>query len=96
MSTFSELQESLNSAKHRRSVLMHLIEHIEGEFISQVQGGKAKQLLLTEDKVPVPQSAFDGVVEGMLKEVSGLEDDIETILQSTLKSSKAMESKTKE
>ncbi len=85
MSTFSELQEKLNAARNRRSVLMHLVEYLEGEFIAQSQEVKPKQLLLTEEKVPVPQAAFDSVVETMLKEVAELEDDINTILQSTLK-----------
>jgi hypothetical protein len=85
MSTFSELQEKLNAARNRRSVLMHLVEYVESEFVAQSQEQKPKQLLLTEEKVPVPQTAFDSVVEAMLKEVAELEDDINTILQSTLK-----------
>lgn len=88
MQTFSELQAKLTSAKNRRLVLLHLADLIEGEFLSPNKESQPKRLLLSDEKVPVPQSAFNEVVESMLKNVKELDESIEEILQSTLQGSK--------
>ena len=88
MSTFAELQTKLMASKNRRSVLMHIADLIEGEFLSPTPEAQPKRLLLNEEKVPVPQAAFNEVVEGILKEVEELDESIQQILQSTLQGSK--------
>lgn len=88
MQTFSQLQTKLNAAQNRKRVLMHLADLIEGEFISANPEAQPKRLLLSDEKVPVPQAAFSDVVDSLLKEVAELDETIETILQSTLQGSK--------
>jgi hypothetical protein len=88
MPTFSELHEKLLAAKNRRLVLLHIADLIEGEFLSHNPESRPKRLLLNEDKVPVPQTAFDEVVESILKEVQELDKHIQQILQSTLQDHK--------
>jgi hypothetical protein len=88
MPTFSELQAKLMAAKNRRLVLLHIADLIEGEFLSPNPESQPKRLLLNDDKVPVPQTAFDEVVESILKEVQELDESIQQILQSTLQDSK--------
>lgn len=93
MHTFSELQAKLNAAKNRKTVLMHLIDLLEGEFVSPSADTQPKRLLLSDEKIPVPQSAFNDVVDDLMKEVEELTEEADTILQSTLKSSKEDENK---
>lgn len=88
MNTFSDLHKQLQTKTGRRLVLLHLSNLIEEDFLSPSPEIKPKRFLLNDEKVPVSQEVLNGVVETLLNEVSELDDDINIIMDSTLKSSK--------
>lgn len=60
MPTFSEYQTTLNALRFKRTVLSKLIEIMDDQFMPDAEG-KPKFVLLTEDKVRVPDGAVDDV-----------------------------------
>jgi hypothetical protein len=92
MSTFQELQAQLTTAKFKRAVIQHLIEHIDSNF-RPIAGGDAKNKLMTDDKVPVPPAIFESVVSEVLLQVDG---DLEAMMTSILSSSIQVAAETEE
>jgi hypothetical protein len=77
--TFTELTKSLSDAKHRRAILLHLVEHIDSTF-RPVAGEAPERFLLDDDKLPVPAETFDSVVQDtLLAEVQQLDQEIARI-----------------
>lgn len=89
MSTFQELQSQLTKAKFKRTVIQHLIEHIDSNF-RPIAGGDPKNKLLTDEKVPVPANIFEEVVSEVLLQVDGeLETQMHSILSSSIQAPEA-------
>lgn len=79
MSTFFELQNEIADAKFRKTVLLHLVEHLDANFRS-VGGAPPKNVLLTDEKVQVPGHIFEAIVSDLLlAEAQGLDDVILSI-----------------
>ena len=79
--TFAELQNKLNAAKFRRTVLGHLIEHLDSEFLA-ISDGKPQKALLTEDKLRVPQDTFEEILEELSNAVRSLVEEEKMLLTS--------------
>ena len=84
MSTFEEVHKRFLSLKFRRAVLRHLIEHLDENFRS-VAGQPAKKVLLTEEKVAVPEETFESLAAELNSYDSAAIQEIETIMKSTIK-----------
>jgi hypothetical protein len=79
--TLAELTNKLNAAKFRRTVLGHMIEHLDAEFLVST-GDKPQKALLTEDKVRVPQQAFEEILEELSHAVKSLMEEEQNLLAS--------------
>lgn len=67
--TFEQLQTSLNSMRFRRAVVAKLVEWLDENLMPGMEG-TPKLVLLTEDKVRVPDDAIDetaNVLNGWIK-----------------------------
>lgn len=62
--TFVELQNNLNQMRYKRTVLSKLVEIMDSEFMPDADG-KPKMVLLTEEKVKVPEASFDEVANDL-------------------------------
>ena len=80
MPTFHELSQRLGQARHRKAILLQLIEYIDEQFCPK--GGQApRKTLLTEEKLPVPVEMFEAVSSDTLTaEVEQLDQEISQIL----------------
>lgn len=92
MSSFLTLQKELNEAKQRKAVLMYVADYLEAQFMA-AGTLPASNFILSDDKVQIPQEAFDSVVASILEEVADLDLIINKIQQSTLQPSKANSNK---
>jgi outer membrane biosynthesis protein TonB len=82
--TFIELSKRLSEARFRRTVLLHLVEHLDESFRPSA-GHPPEKMLLTDDKLAVPSEIFDSVVEKtLLAEIKKLDDEISSIAGSEL------------
>lgn len=64
MPTFAEFQQNLNQTRFQKAVLSHLVEYLDRNFMPALDQ-KPEKVLLTDDKVAVPQVSFDSVIEGL-------------------------------
>lgn len=83
MATFKELQDRLTQLKYEETIKKHLADYLESNFIPG-PSGEPKLVLMTDDKVKVPQEAIDAIVEGLLKDVQKTVEDAATVLASTM------------
>jgi hypothetical protein len=65
MPTFSELQIELKKLQNRKAILTYLVEHIDDKFLA-ASGEEAKNKLLGTDGLPVPEEAFEILVDNTL------------------------------
>lgn len=79
--TLAELTNQVAASKNRRTVLTYLIEHLEGEFMSDA-AEKPRKALLTEDKVRVPTDAIEEVLSELATAVKTLVQDEQKLLSS--------------
>jgi hypothetical protein len=64
MATFSELQATLNSIRYRRAIVSKIVEWVDEQFLPGMDG-TPKLVLLTTDKIKVPEEAFNELAEIM-------------------------------
>lgn len=83
MPTFSEVKDKYMLAKYKKQIIDHLVEYIDMNFM----GGGAdpyspkKTMLLSEEKVPVPTTAFEAVVNDvLLAEAKDLDETIQDLM----------------
>jgi hypothetical protein len=82
--TFQELQQQLANARHRRTILLNLVEYIDVNFLP-VGGSEPKMKLLDEERKPVPVEVFEAVASDTLSaEVQQLDQVINEILGANL------------
>jgi hypothetical protein len=62
MPTFAQLQDSLSAIRFRRAIVGKIVEWLDEQFLPGMEG-TPRLALLTEDKVRVPDKAFDEVAE---------------------------------
>lgn len=79
MSTFKELQQRVTAAKCKAQIYQHLIDHIEANF-RPVAGANAKKVLLTDEKVPVPDEYFEQVVKELFTGLEFVTKEVDQIL----------------
>lgn len=83
MATFSEVKDKFMMAKYKKQILDHLVEYIDSNFMG---GDKEsllpkKTMLLPDEKLPVPEAAFESVVNDvLLSESKDLEDTIQELM----------------
>lgn len=65
MPSFAELQQSLNDAKRRQFIAEHLIEYIDENFRA-ADSEEPKNMLLDDNKIPVPEVALESFVNEVL------------------------------
>jgi hypothetical protein len=78
MSTFKELQQRMANAKFKATVYQHLIDHLETEF-RPVAGKDATKVILTDEKIRVPDETFDQVVSEIATGLKNVNDEMELI-----------------
>lgn len=78
--TFKEIQKQLKEAKNERSVMQHLLDHLDSEF----GGSNPRKVLLGEDKLPIPPEAFEAVASDLLAGIGNLNGKILEIELSTV------------
>ncbi len=83
MPTFSELHEKLSSLRFKRTILLNLVQQIDDQFLPGAEG-TPKKALLTEEKVRVPESAFDEVAEFLNDAVKKLGEEEQSLLSTDL------------
>jgi hypothetical protein len=80
MPTFSELQIELKKLQNRKAILTYLVEHIDDKFLA-ASGEEAKNKLLGTDGLPVPEEAFEILVDNTLNsELEQTDVEIQKIL----------------
>lgn len=78
--SFTEIQRRLQNAKHRKCILLMLIEHIDSNFLP-AGGTEPKQKLLDDNKTPVPVETFEAIASDTLNaEVEQLDAQISQIM----------------
>lgn len=83
MATFQEMQVRLQELKNKKTILVHLTEYLDSNFRASA-GDKAKNVLLTEERVAIPEEAFEQVVGDIMKSMENLTDEIEKTLATPL------------
>lgn len=83
MSTFRELQSRLTWLKNRATILEYLVEHVDSEFRAKA-GAPAKRVLMTSEKLPVPEDGLEQMVMDFTEELAETHAKIEEILASPL------------
>lgn len=58
--TLAEMHAHVAALSFRRTIIAHLIEHLDAEFMPELDQ-QPKKVLLTETKMKVPQAVFDAV-----------------------------------
>lgn len=83
MPTFADLQGHLNALRFKRTILSHVVEHLDGEFMPELDQ-QPKKVLLTEDKVKIPTEAFDSVATDLNNWIKTLMVEEDKLLGSTV------------
>ncbi len=83
MNTFRELQQKFTTASFRAAIYTQLINHIESEFRS-VAGNQPKKVLMTDEKIKVPDDMFEQVVKELHIEFEAVNKEIEQIMSSQI------------
>jgi len=81
--TFAELQSQLNVTRYRRTILSHLVEYLDSEFQPRMDQ-QARKVLLTDDKLKVPQESFEAVAADFNNLIKQLVADEQKLLSSTV------------
>lgn len=79
MATFQEMQIRLKELMNKKTILVHLIEYLDSNFRAS-SGEKAKNVLLTEDRVAIPEEDFEKVVGDLMKSMEVLSEEIDRAL----------------
>lgn len=79
MSTFKELQDRLQSVRFKSTIYQHLIDHLETEF-RPISGGSAKKVLMTEDKIKVPDDLFEQVIGDLYIDLQDVDAEANQIM----------------
>ena len=83
MPTFVELQNHLDALRFKRTILSHLVEYLDGEFLPELDQ-QPKKVLLTEAKVKIPGEAFDAVATDFNTWIKSLLAEEQKLLSSTV------------
>ena len=83
MSTFKELQTRLSTAKFKSAVYQHLVNYLEADF-RPVAGADAKKVIITDEKVRVPDTVIEIVVKEILTGLTYSTTEVEQILNLSL------------
>lgn len=83
MPTFTELQNHIDALRFKRTILAHLVEYLDGEFLPELDQ-QPKKVLLTEAKVKVPAEAFDGLAGDLNTWIKSLLVEEQKLLGSTV------------
>lgn len=88
--TFRELQDQLNVLRFKRTILSHLVEYIDAEFLPNLDQSP-KKVLLAEDKVRVPTELFEQVSTDLTTWLKNISEEEQKLLSSivTLQSSQS-------
>ena len=70
--TFMELKKRYDDAVARRTVVDHLIEYLDGNFLNS-GAGSAKQVMVTNEQVQVTQETFSEISAWLNEEARRLE-----------------------
>ena len=84
MPTFQELKNRVEEASNRLTIVQFLIEHIDTNFRANA-GAPPKNHLLTANKIPVPQEAFESLIAQVLLPISTeLGEEIQHVLNTDM------------
>lgn len=68
MPTVREINDQLKKLQYRKTVLKWIADALDKNFLRSA-GGEAIKTLLTDDKVRVPETAFDEVIADIVQSV---------------------------
>jgi hypothetical protein len=80
MPSFEEISTRLNVLRFKRAILLRLIDFLETDF--RTPTGSPKRVILTEDKLRVPDDAIHSVIQSLFTELRDLEVEKNLISQS--------------
>ena len=80
MPSFDEIHTRLNTLRFRRAVLLKLVDYLESDF--RAPTGNPKRVLMTEEKIRVPDDAIHGVITFLFTELRNVETEKAAISQS--------------
>lgn len=79
MPTYSELSEQVKLLKNTKTIVEHLMQYIDTNFMPQA-GQPPTKTLLNDDKLPVPVEVIEAFVTGVLvAELNAANADIANI-----------------
>lgn len=84
MKTFEQTLQEVNRIKGRTIILRHLADLLENDFLPVSEDTQPKNLLLTEEKIPVHSKIIDEVIEDLLNEAQELQEKLSEINQSVI------------
>lgn len=79
MATLQQLQEQLKHGMQRRAILTHVIEHLEGSFLTKF-GAVPDKVLLATDKLPVMEAEIDAFIGELVGAVDKIDADVAALL----------------
>ena len=81
--TFQELQDQVNALRFRRVIVNHLVEHLDAEFLPNLDQ-QPKKALLTDEKVRVPVEIFEAVAADLTNWLKSLSAEEQKLLASAI------------
>jgi hypothetical protein len=82
--TYAEIQSALNQTRFQKAVLVHIVEHLDADFMPLLDHQPKKVLLTEPDRVRVPKESFDVVIEALNNWVKSLNAQEQAILNSSI------------
>lgn len=69
--TLADLQKKLYDTRYKRTIIAHLIEHLDENFQPRMDQ-QSKKVLLTDEKLKVPVDSFNEVANDLNNWMKGL------------------------
>jgi len=77
--TFEEINNMLNEVRFQKAILTYLVSHLDTNFMP-ANGGPPEKVILTDDKVKVPEAALELVISNLSSWLANCEGQEKAIL----------------
>jgi hypothetical protein len=84
LATVREINEKLKSLQYKKTILKWLAESLDKNFLRS-GGGDALKTLLTDDKVKIPENAFDEIIGQLTTQVKQCDAETNELLGAEIK-----------
>ena len=79
MPSFADIQTALSQTRFQKTIIAHLVEHLDGEFMPALDQ-QPRKVLLTDEKVRIPADAFEAVITNLNNWLKVCQDQEKTLL----------------